>query len=157
MTFFECFADKSLLRQLGLSSKELKGGHSFGRSKVCSRLKNASDSLGLVDEDPGAARDPYLKHLFTLSPIYEDNNLFCSMDSKRNNKLIVLKPDLETLILRIASEMRIDLNKKYRLPTDRKSLHSVLTNIQKREKFNELLMATAEHKTVEKLKQLIKD
>lgn len=136
MTYFECYADECLLKCLGFNSKELRGGHSFGRSKVCRKLSKTSNSWGLIDEDPNASRDSYLKHLFSLNPIYEDVQLLCSKDKKRNNKIIVLRPNLEAWTLKLAMEEGVDLAKEYGLPSDWKGLHEVLglqKNFQKRE------------------------
>ena len=82
MTFFECYADETLLKFLGFTSKQLSGGHSFGRSKVTGRLMRSSKSLGLVDEDPGSARDNYLNYLFKLKPKYLDNNVLIIEDNR---------------------------------------------------------------------------
>lgn len=159
MIFFECYADESLLTSLGYNSGQLKGGHSFGRSNVSRKLRNAYSSLGLVDEDPGHPQDGYLKHLLSGSIIYEDQYIICSRDEKKNNVLLVLRPDLERLSIRIANEMKINLDRDYGLSSDFRKLHDILMldkNINKRQSFKKFLSDVADHKTIKKLKELVK-
>lgn len=160
MTYYECYADESLLKFLGLSSGELTGGHSFGRSFVSRKLQKASDSIGFVDEDPHAPRDSYLNHLFSLLPIYSDDYMFCAKDSKTNNRLIVIRPDLETFAIKLAKQKHINLNdKKYGLSMNKSILHQMLMprkNVQKREKLISFFNDIDDHQVVITLRKLIK-
>lgn len=124
MTYFECYADEAFLTMLEISKKESE--HSVGRSKVCFKLNKDSNSLGLVDEDPHAAQEPYLKYMFSLQASYIDENVILITDKKLNNRLIVLKPDLERFSLKIAKDKGIDLRKRNNLSTGFKSLHNEL-------------------------------
>jgi hypothetical protein len=160
MTYFECYADESLLEYLGFSPKELRGGHSFGRSNVCLKLKKVSHSLGLVDEDPNSTRDSYLKYLLELKPRYIDDYVICSVDPNNNNKLIVLRPNLEGLLVKLAKEKSIDLrDPKYGLESDWRKLHDILRiekNIKKRKKYIEFVNDISDHKAIVTLKKLVK-
>lgn len=158
MIFFECYTDESLLRCLGLNSRELRGGHSFGRSRVSAKLKIATNSIGLVDEDPNSPQDPYLKHLLSLKPLHKDDYLICVKDTK-NNKLLVLRPNLEEWVLKLAYDKKINLTEKYQLPNSWKALHEFLMrekNFRGRENFIKFISDISDHKTIIKLKELIK-
>lgn len=159
MTYYECYPDESFLKCLGFTSKELMGGHSFGRSNVCGKLKKVTNSLGLVDEDPFRSQDSHLKYLLSLKPVYDDNYLRCVKDSGRNNKLIVLKPDLEAFAIKLANDRQVNLV-AYGLTSDYKKLHEILTlkdNRKQREKFMEFIADVSDHKAIVKLKELIKN
>lgn len=128
MTYFECYADEALLRSLGRSSRDLSGGHSQGRSRVCAKLSRASGAFGLVDEDPGSARDPYLTYLYSLLPTHEDSNMILFEDKKANNRLLVLRPTLEHVVVKIADDCKLDLgSEKYRLSMKARRLHDILS------------------------------
>lgn len=159
MTYFECYPDESFLKGLGVTPKELRGGHSFGRSNVSGKLKKVADSLGLVDEDPFRSQDSHLKYLLSLKPVYDDDHFRCVKDTQRNNKLIVLKPDLEGFAIKLAKEKKVDLT-AYGLATDRKKLHEILTlkeNTKKREKFIEFINDVSDHKSIVRIKEFIKN
>ena len=158
MIFFECYPDESLLRFLGFTTDRLKGGHSFGKSNVSKKLQNATQSMGLIDEDPGRTQDPYLRYLLSLNPVYSDQYLGCFMDVSRSNKLVVLKPDLEGFTLRLAKDLKIDLI-NYSLSNNVNDLHDILTlrrNYQKREKFIQFFADNANHWVLLKLKEIVK-
>ena len=160
MTFFECYADETLLKFLGFTSKELAGGHSFGRSKVSGRLMKSQKSLGLVDEDPGSARDNYLNYLFKLKPKYKDGNVLIFEDKKPGNRLIVVRPNLESCVVKLAKEVGLSLAAaKYGLSMEPKRLHEVLTpkgNTTARNKLIEFMKDASKHPSIIRMKQLIK-
>ncbi len=160
MIFFECYADESMLRYLGFAVSKLKGGHSFGRSNVSKKLFKETQSMGLIDEDPGRAQDPYLKYLFSLNPVYTDQYMICMVDNIRKNKIIALRPDLEGFTLRLAKDRKIDL-KGYALPNDAHALHDVLTlqkNPEKRKKkLIQFFTDNSDHRAILKLKDLVKN
>ena len=159
MTFFECYADESLLKSFGLTSKELTGGHSFGRSKVSQRLKRSSDSVGLIDEDPGASRDQYLNHLFQLKPDYQDNNLTCISDRKLRNRLIVIRPNLESWTVKLAIEKNLDLANLYGLSMQPSKLHEILApkeNSKARDNLKQFINDVSSHQSIIKLREFLK-
>jgi len=123
MILFECFADEAFLRFLGSNSSQLSGGHSSGRSNVSKRLQKKSGFLGVIDEDPGAAQDSYLKRVFATSPVYSDD--YISYVEADGNRLLIIRPDLEGLTIKLAKDKNIDL-KKFGLSMERSTLHSLL-------------------------------
>jgi len=132
--------------------------HSFGRSKVCSKLFKDTDSIRFVDEDPGMPKEKYLKLFYSLPPIYSDNHILCFHSKKVNNRIFILKPDLETLIVNISREMGINLE-KYNLPNSPSGLKEEIKfskSIKKLESFKSLLNAISNHATLIKMKELIK-
>jgi hypothetical protein len=159
MTYYECYADESVLKFLGFTSSELKGGHSFGRSRVSAKLKKETRSLGVIDEDPGSAKDSYLNYLFHLKPIYLDEYLRVVVDAKTQNKLVVIRPNLEAWSVRLAQEKRIDLKSHYNLENDWRKLHDVLRiekNEIKRHKFIQFISDIFDHKAITTLRQFIR-
>jgi hypothetical protein len=159
MIFFECYNDEDFLKFLGLTRRDLSGGHSFGRSNVCLKLKNKSNCRGFVDEDPKKPKDSYFSHLLSLKPSFVDDYLMYIVDPRLNNKVIVIRPDLESFALRIARERKIDLEEKYNLSNEFKVLHDTL-KIQKNEKerlkFIQFVNDVSDHKAIVKLKELLK-
>jgi len=158
MIFFECYADESLLRSIGVVSRRLSGGHSFGRSNVMKRLSKAGNSIGLIDEDPGSTRDGYLESLLSGKPDYADKYIIYTTDPKNSNKLVVIKPDLEGLILNIAEDLKKNL-KNYGLGSTKRELSDQL-KIQKNKRHNEKLIGflqdAGNHPTIIKLKEIFR-
>lgn len=158
MIFFECYADEALLRFVGFSSRELKGGHSFGRSNVCLKLKKTGRSVGLIDEDPNATQDAYLKQLYLLRPNYVDSYLIHIVDEALENRLLILRPNLEGFIVKIARERKIDL-KDFNLSDNVRELHDWLrlqNNATGRGHLIKFVQAHQDHSAIKKLKQFIK-
>jgi hypothetical protein len=160
MIFYECYADESLLRFLGFDSRKLKGGHSFGRRAVSKKLQKNHNCWALVDEDPEKAKDDYLREIFRNS-FYEDANLLVSRDTQRGHKIIILRPDLENWVIRLARDSKVSLNNsKYNLSSNADQLHSQLSlrnNVRERGRFKEFMEEISTHKTIVKLKELIKN
>lgn len=156
MIYFECFADEILLLQLGFTKKELE--HSFGRSRVCGKLFKDNDSIGFVDEDPGTPREKYLKLFYSSPIVYEDKHILCFRHKKANNRIFILKPDLETLVVNIARELGIDLvnynlsNTAYGIKNEIKFAKS----IKKLDSFRKLVSDISTHHTLQKVQELIK-
>lgn len=158
MTLFECYPDESFLRFLGLTDKELSGGHSFGRSRVCGRLSKSKDSIGLIDEDPGKTMDPYSSKLLNIPPYYKDDFVVCIKEVKTGNKLIVLRPDIEVFSIRVAKSQHVNLD-SYGLSMRNSELKDLLTprkNMNKREKFMEFLNDVSKHKSIAIVAQFLK-
>ena len=160
MTYFECYADESFLRFLGLNRKELSGGHSNGRSNVSRKLRKAEGVgvTGFIDEDPGAPKESYLSYLFSLAPNYSDSHIIHILDVNTKNELIVIRPDLEGLAISIAKDRKIDLSREYGLSMNRGDLHDMLRierNISKRKKLIDFFSEVSTHSTIIKLKELI--
>jgi hypothetical protein len=54
MIYLECYADEALVRAFGATSKMVK--HAFSKGEVCNMLKKASNSVGIIDEDPNSGK-----------------------------------------------------------------------------------------------------
>ncbi|HYG17240.1 MAG TPA: hypothetical protein VEC12_15895 [Bacteroidia bacterium] len=94
--------------------------HHNDKGRVCNYLKNNSNLVGIIDEDPGKAQPTYLKNLKEISnisgvKIYSDH---------AGNKLVVLCPALEGWIIKCAHSSKIDMIKEFGLADTEKSLHS---------------------------------
>ncbi len=157
MTYFECYADESLLRFLGHPSNELSGGHSHGRSRVCAKLSKVNGAFGLVDEDPGAARDPYLTYLYTQPALHQDVNLILFEHKKAQNRLLVLRPTLEHFIVNVAAESNLDLeSERYRLSMRADRLHDMLSPKYSLREQDCFLKSAKSSKVIETLSSLVK-
>ena len=121
MIYVECNPDKILVKTLGLPRQEIR--HAGDKGKVCNKLRNNTNSVGLVDEDPGSNPPSYFEALKHLS---NDNQIRLLHDEKNKNYLIVLCPRLEEWVLRVAREREIDIS-KYGLSNDASELHELLT------------------------------
>lgn len=157
MTYYECYADEIFLLELGFKSKDME--HSLGRSRVCSKLMKDNDSFGFIDEDPGAPRGHYLELLYSTPPIYSDYLIACFEYKRNNNRLIVIKPDLESFILKVASELNIDpTSKLYNLSSTPSGLHDeikFIKSIRKLESFKRLVKDVSTHKIFSEIKSFL--
>ena len=121
----------------------------------------STNSIGWVDEDPGASRDKYLSHLFGLRPEYTDNNIIFIKDLRLGNKLMVIRPNLESWAIKIAKERSLDLESDdYGLSMKPKILHELLTakdGVNTRNKFLKFMVDVSGHKSIFKLKKFIKE
>ena len=153
MLYLECDADQALAESLGVRSRNIE--HCHGRGNVCNKLKGkkrrVTDSIGIIDEDPGSAIDKYFNNLDELRyeygiRTYQDNN---------NNKLIVISPYLEAWIIQQAKTAGIS-PKKHNLPDKPKELHDEAIN--KLNKFKDLIseLLTNESAGIIYLKKLLR-
>jgi hypothetical protein len=97
--FVECKSDETLASALGVARRDIE--HALGRANVCAQLSRRNGVVGMVDEDPGSAPQPYLKRLSEQSWEHEVRAL---MDKERNNRVIVLSPHLEGSLVRSAKD-----------------------------------------------------
>lgn len=97
--FVECKSDETLAFALGLARRDVE--HALGRASVCAQLSRRKNAVGMVDEDPGSAAQPYLKRLTEQSWEHEVRVL---VDKERNNRVIILSPRLEEWLVRSAKE-----------------------------------------------------
>lgn len=123
MTIYcECYNDEALLRALGLSRKKIK--HKSNKSEACKSLRKASNSIALIDADPGKLQDKYSEELIET---YNSNDIIVREDIKTGNRIILISPELEPWVNKALSQTKIDIS-KYHLPTD---LHDIGTNDHK--------------------------
>lgn len=140
--FHECFNDRAFLLGLGVPAERLKRAHRFGKGNVCNALEKNRDCMGLVDEDPQAAQPGYINR---LSPLTTANlqNVRIFSDNGRNNVVIVVSPDIERYIMRVAKIVKVDMT-QYDVPNDLKKLHDLGKDDRGMEKIRGLISRLAE-------------
>ena len=134
MIYLECYADEALLKSFGATSKMIK--HAFSKGEVCNMLRKATNSVGVVDEDPNAGKSSYEKFMLQRM-VYEDAKIILCEDKKSGNKLAIVRPRLEDLIIKIAKDNKIEIE-SYSLSPLPKRLHDELTFRKNRQKFKDL-------------------
>jgi len=112
MPLFECVNDKLLLEGLGF--KILIKEHLHGKGNICKALKEGNNLKGMVDEDPDANKPMYYNKLELKNYIH---NFRVYVDSKHNNRLVELCPDLENWLIHFFVSNNIELN-QLNLPED---------------------------------------
>jgi hypothetical protein len=150
MIILECNADETLVTALGFNDIQ----HESGRGEVCKKVRKTDGAFGLIDEDPLAVPDPYLK-LFTLSTNEKSLRLF--VENNGNRRIVVIRPRLEDWILQTAKISKVSM-KDFDLPGTSKELHDILNNYpRKKIRFKELVEHLLEvSDRVQLLKQLLK-
>ncbi|MBX2914354.1 MAG: hypothetical protein KF856_03670 [Cyclobacteriaceae bacterium] len=158
MIYYECHADRAFLEGLGFGSSELNKNHRFGRSRVLATVQEKVNSDALIDEDPFKGRDDFLKKLLKECVIYQDNALIYCKD-KNENKIIILRPDLENFVLVVAKDLRVDLLKEFKLPKNFDDLHDLLRvekNSNARLRFSDFIGKASDHPSIKKIKEIFK-
>ena len=117
--YVECWPDGRLVSRLGFTKKFIT--HSKGKSKVLDRISKTTESLALVDEDPGKPKHPYEKKLVLKEEksgikLYKDHN---------KNRVLVLSIKLENWIISVCVSQKIDLQ-EFGLPSDPKHLKDTI-------------------------------
>lgn len=97
--FVECKPDETLAFALGISRREIE--HALGRASVCAQLSRRRSATGMVDEDPGAAPQPYMR---SLAEKRWEHGIRVLVDNERNNRIVVLSPRLEDWLVQTAKE-----------------------------------------------------
>jgi hypothetical protein len=121
MIYVECKPDRALVTTLGIPSSEIQ--HESHKVRVCKRLEKSTNSKGLVDEDPSSSAQPiYIKKLRLLSDKHDIKLLH---DKEARNYIIMLCPQLEGWILKVAQEAGINLE-DYELPNTAEELDNVI-------------------------------
>ena len=134
MIYLECYADEALVKCFGATSKMIK--HAFSKGEVCNMLRKATNSVGVVDEDPYAGKSSYEKFMLHHI-IHEDYKIILCEDKKSGNKLALIRPRLEELIIKTAKENKINIE-DYSLSSTPKRLHDELTFRRNQQKFKDL-------------------
>lgn len=157
MIYFECYSDQAFLTGVGILSKNTE--HSFSKGNVCNKLQKNHSSIGLADEDPNEIQPRFIKYLVEAQrKFYEDQYLIFFSDPKTNNKLILIRPNIEAWSIRIANELKIDLE-AFGLSSDHRKLHARLgfaKNHRELESFSNFFRNAAMHSSIVKIKEFIK-
>ncbi|MFN9330883.1 MAG: hypothetical protein ACK576_16540 [Cyclobacteriaceae bacterium] len=112
----------------------------------------------MIDEDPNSTQDAYLKYLSSLRTDYEDQYLIHITDKKLGNKLVVLRPNLEGLLLKIARDKKVDLS-TFNLSNSEGEIHDRLrlqNHTRERSRMVEFVRAHEDHRAITKLKEFAK-
>jgi hypothetical protein len=126
MIFVECKPDTTLARSLA-------GGiiveHLHGKSRVCNKLMDNTNSKGMVDHDEETQTHPYIKEIISSGHVQElsDDDLMVYTDTAKNNIIVMLKPRLEEWIIRSAQIAGISMPESYNLPNTAEDLHLALS------------------------------
>ena len=124
MIYVECKPDELLVRQVTDLPRRQVVHEAKGKGGVCNRLMRNEGLMAMVDEDPGKTQPTYMAQL-SLSRESAGMGLKLYVDRSRNNRAVVLCPDLEWWLLRAVSDMGFDI-KTYGLPDSANELHRVI-------------------------------
>lgn len=126
MLYIECKADQALVDILsGFPPAEIV--HELkGKYEVLKLLAKRSNSVAMVDEDPGTYQPPYLEML-EVQDNFEPFGLEVRLDKEKANLVVILCPRLEEWIIEAAKEADLTpLEERYNLPSSGKRLHDVI-------------------------------
>lgn len=124
MLYLECLADEALARSLGLRRREIS--HELNKDEVLKRIFEVSGCLGMVDEDPNSSTPVQFGRLLKQDD-YSEWGILSYLNSRRDNRLLVLCPTLEGWLLQSARSTGIRLDDpRYGLPVSINSLHRIV-------------------------------
>lgn len=104
MLHLECKPDEVLARRLGRTRRQCL--HHNDKGRVCKALQRSTGSVGMIDEDPGAAQPLYLAKLVVLS---DDHRVRVLEDRSRQHRVVILRPRLEEWVIFTAEAVKINL------------------------------------------------
>ena len=141
------------LKLTGLSNREVKV--EGDRGKVLNRLVQDSNSLAMVDEDPGQDQPGQLRRMQLVAD-YPGAGLKLYADNRRGNLVIVVCPRLEEWIIRAAHDAGLELSgPRYNLPSGPSSLHNAINDdLRKLDRLIDDLLA-AQSPRILKLQELL--
>ena len=117
----ECNADEMVLRNLGITRKQLF--HFAGRNNVISHLKDLPGAIGVVDEDPGSSQHRDQQASYHQVKFSEGLRLLTRQGSG-GQKLIIVCPKLEDWLLDRAKSSGIK-PENFGFPNDPDRLHGI--------------------------------
>lgn len=117
----ECRTEEILLLNLGLTREKIK--HHSGNGSVCKAMEDGKNLFGLIDEDPNRSeyQHDYYDRLYK-KPESDEFGIRYSIDKKRKNKLVFIKPSFEPWIIRAAYDSGLKMA-DFNLSNDPNSLH----------------------------------
>ena len=156
MIYFECYSDQAFLTSLGIPAKNLD--HSFNKGNVCNKLQKSVNAIGLADEDPNEAQPRFIRELIQAKRIiHEDVHLILFLDTQTNNRLIIIRPNIEAWAIRLAKDLKIKLE-DFTLANDEFKLHAQLgfaKNQRKLESFKMFFKEASKHPAILKVREFI--
>lgn len=118
--FLECDADERLARLMGFARRDIE--HAGGKGAVCNGLLRNRGVLGMVDEDPNKSQPAYL---WNCRVVGEQHGVRLLADDERNNRVIVLCPDLEGWLVGALRKEKFP-HAKFGLPENPEHIHGVI-------------------------------
>jgi hypothetical protein len=119
--YLECSADEVLAQVAGVPVRAII--HSHGKGKVSKSLAKNSGVTGMVDEDLGSAEPRTLSQYALVS---DTHDLKLRIDKSRNNRLVVVCPDLEEWLVKTAKSASVKMA-DFSLSEDPRALHAEIT------------------------------
>lgn len=126
----ECLPDEYLVKKLGFTRKYIT--HHQGKSRVFHALKNKTDQLAMVDEDPGSIKTSYEKSL----QFREEVEGIKYYTDASGNIVLFLNGKLEDWIVSVCKKGSIKLH-RFGLPDKPDDLHDQIN--QKLTNFDRVL------------------
>ena len=120
MILVECYADKTLILNIGFSKKIIK--HEGGRGNVINKLRSIDNGIGIIDEDPNSPRPSDMDNYFEIDR-RDSIRLLARKDDERK-RIIQISQFLEDWFIRRARENNISL-RNFNLPDDSYELHKI--------------------------------
>ena len=151
--FVECNPDEVIVKSLtGLPTKSII--HDFrGKYEFCKRLRVRQNDIALIDEDPGKLQPTYLKELSLIQELIH-LGLKVYFDNRRNNRIVLLCPELEGWIIRAAQDSGLKMS-AYNLSDRSSTLHREING--KLDNLSSLLvdLTSANSARLNRLKELL--
>ena len=146
----ECNADEVVLRNLGVSKKQLF--HFGGKDKLITRLRNLPGAIGVVDEDPTSFQHPDLMASYHQVESAEGLCLLTCQGSG-GQRLVIVCPKLEDWLIGRAKSSGIR-PEDYGLPSDPDRLHSI-PRYEQKEGFHRFIQELKQDKGMRLLRRWI--
>ena len=118
--FVECYPDTVLVRNLGVTKRQLY--HESCKGEVVKRVFKSDTAIGLIDEDPTSAQPRDLSNYKQIQAA-EGLRLLIRRNDE-NKKFIIVCPRLEDWLIERAGLSGIQIE-DYSLPADPDRLHSI--------------------------------
>ena len=124
MIYVECKPDAILVRAVTKLPRREVIHEIKGKYEIAKRLSSAEHSDAVVDEDPQSSQPAYLSALEPVQDLPEVG-LRLLLDTRRSNRVVILRPRLEEWIIYAATEEGLELDRRG-LPNRGPALHSVI-------------------------------
>lgn len=154
MIITECYKDKALVHRIGFSGEYV--WHEFGRSRVLGKVEQSKTPVvGIIDEDPNAAKPPEMKEY-----IFQEESTETVKLLKRKNddtkRLIQICPRLENWLYMVARRNKVSPS-QFGLPGNPEELHTL--SFRSSENFHKFLIVLnrAKDYEIDILKKWIKE
>lgn len=154
MVITECYKDKALVHRIGFPGDQI--WHEFGRSRVLGKVEQSKKPVvGIIDEDPYAAKPPVMKE-YTFQKESTEAVKLLKRKNDDTKRLIQICPRLENWLYIVARRNKVSPT-QFGLPGNPEELHTVsLRNSGNFNKFLIVLNRAKDHE-IDILKKWIKE